>query len=95
MHIQQRQEGSKGAFYVNEADEDLALMTYSMAAPDLMIVDHTEVSDILRGKNIGYQLVSHAVEYARNNQIKIIPLCPFTKAVFVKKAGEYDDVLKK
>ena len=42
-----------------------------------MIIEHTEVSDELRGQNVGYQLVHTAVEYARANNIKIIPLCPF------------------
>ena len=95
MHIQQRQQDNKGAFFIHEAGEDLALMTYTMSSPALMIIDHTEVSDVLRGKNIGYQLVHHAVEYARANGISILPLCPFAKAVFVKKAAEYADVLRK
>ena len=95
MLIQQREEGTKGAFYINEGGEELALMTYTMAAPELMIIDHTEVSDTLRGKNVGYQLVNHAVEYARGNKMKIIPLCPFAHAVFKKKASEYEDVWKK
>ena len=82
MLIKQNQEGSKGSFYVEEAGIILAEMTYSMTGTELMIIDHTEVSDELRGKNLGYQLVQAAVEYARANHIKIIPLCPFANAVF-------------
>ena len=94
MLIKQNQEGSKGSFYVEEAGIILAEMTYSMTGTELMIIDHTEVSDELRGKNLGYQLVQAAVEYARANHIKIIPLCPFANAVFKKKAAEFGDVLK-
>ena len=94
MLIKQNQEGSKGSFYVEEAGIILAEMTYSMTGTELMIIDHTEVSDELRGKNLGYQLVQAAVEYARANHIKIIPLCPFANAVFKKKAAEFSDVLK-
>jgi uncharacterized protein len=94
MLIQQKQEGSKGSFYVEEAGTVLAEMTYSMTGAELMIIDHTEVSDELRGKNVGYQLVHTAVEYARTNHIKIIPLCPFAKSVFDKKAAEFGDVLR-
>ena len=43
-------------------------------------------------KNAGYQLVSAAVEYARENAIRIIPLCPFANSVF-KKKSELGDVL--
>lgn len=94
MLIQQKQEGSKGSFYVEEAGTVLAEMTYSMTGTELMIIDHTEVANELRGKNVGYQLVHAAVEYARTNHIKIIPLCPFAKSVFDKKAGEFGDVLR-
>jgi hypothetical protein len=34
---------------------------------------------------VGYQLVKKAVDYAREKQIKIMPLCPFAKSVFDKK----------
>ena len=94
MLIQQKQEGSKGSFYVEENGIILAEMTWSMTGADLMITDHTEVSDELRGKNVGYQLIHTAVEYARANHIKIIPLCPFAKSVFDKKAAEFGDVLR-
>ena len=94
MLIQQKQEGGKGSFYVEENEIILAEMTWSMTGTYLMIIDHTEVSDELRGKNVGYQLVHTAVEYARANHIKIIPLCPFAKSVFDKKAAEFADVLR-
>ena len=91
---QQKQEGSKGAFYVEENEQLLAEMTYSMTGTELMIIDHTDVSDTLRGKNVGYQLVQAAVEYARANHMKILPLCPFANAVFKKKIAEFGDVLR-
>jgi len=94
MLIQQEQEGSKGSFFVQEGGERLAEMTYSMTGTDLMIIDHTEVSDVLKGKSVGYQLVHTAVEYARANHIKILPLCPFAKSVFDKKKAELGDVLR-
>lgn len=68
-------------------------MTYSKAGNDTIIIDHTEVSEALKGKGAGKQLVTAAVEYARQNGIKIIPLCPFARSVF-EKVREYHDVLK-
>lgn len=94
MLIQQKQEGSKGSFYVEEDGKTLAEMTYSMTGNELMIIDHTEVLDELKGKNVGYQLVNAAVEYARANKIKILPLCPFAHSVFQKKKDEFGDVLR-
>ncbi len=94
MLIQQKQEGAKGSFYIKENDKVLAELTYSMTGTTLMIIDHTEVSDALRGKNVGYQLVHTAVEFARANHIKILPLCPFAKSVFDKKGAEFADILR-
>jgi predicted GNAT family acetyltransferase len=37
-------------------------------------------------------MVAKAVDYARENGIKIIPLCPFAKRVFDKEPG-YGDVI--
>lgn len=94
MVIQQEQDGSEGSFYVEENRIRLAEMTYSMTGTELMIIDHTEVSNALRGKNVGYQLVHTAVKYARTNHIKILPLFTFAKSVFDKKGAEFADVLK-
>jgi uncharacterized protein len=92
MDIERIEHGSKGAFIIKVNDERLAEMTYSKAGDTLIIIDHTDVSDALRGKGAGKQLVQAAVEYARENQIKILPLCPFAKSVF-DKTPEFNDVL--
>ena len=92
MEIKFEQSDSKGAFYVEENGQRLATMTISKAGDKTLIIDHTEVSDVLRGKGAGKQLVSAAVDYARKNNIKIIPLCPFAKSVF-DKVKEFQDVL--
>ncbi len=92
MLIHHKQTGSKGIFYVGEEGTILAEMVYTMPSSEKMIIEHTEVSDELRGKNVGYQLVHSAVEYARNHNIKIVPLCPFANAMFKKKT-EFTDVL--
>ncbi len=92
MLIQHKHAGNKGMFFVAADANILAEMTYTMASDNKMIIEHTEVSDELSGKNIGYQLVNTAVEYARKHNIKIIPLCPFASSVF-KKKPELADVL--
>jgi len=92
MTIQHKQVGGKGIFFVGEEGAYLAEMVYTLPASDKMIIEHTEVSEELRGRNVGYLLVQAAVEHARTYGMKIIPLCPFANAVFKKKA-EYADVL--
>jgi len=94
MLIQQKENDHKGSFYVAEEDKVVAEMVYTMASPTKMIIEHTEVDDELRGKNVGNQLVQYMVDYARTHNVKVIPLCPFTHSVF-KRKPEYADVLFK
>lgn len=81
-------------FYVGQDENNYqAQMTYVPTGPNLFIIDHTEVSEALRGQRVGYAMVEAAVNYARENNMKIVPLCPFAKSVF-DKTPEYADVLK-
>ena len=91
MNIQQEEHENKGSFFIEENGQRLAEMTYSKAGETKIIIDHTEVSDALRGKGAGKQLVFAAVEYARTHQKRIIPLCPFARSVF-QKVPEIRDV---
>jgi predicted GNAT family acetyltransferase len=92
MDVLQNDDGKKGFFYVEENGKQLAEMTYVWAGSDRIIIEHTEVDEVLKGKGVGKQLVEKAVEFARMKGIKIIPLCPFAKSVF-DKVKELRDVL--
>lgn len=92
MEILQEDNGKKGKFYILVNNVQEAEMTYTWAGTDRIIIDHTEVNDALKGKKAGKQMVMKAVELARANNIKIIPLCPFANSVF-QKTPEIRDVL--
>lgn len=92
MDIKHADDGKKGRFYIEENGKSLAEMTYIWVNDEKIIVDHTEVDDVLRGKGAGKQLLTKVVEFARQKNIKIIPLCPFAKSVF-DKLEEFRDVL--
>ncbi|WP_420153224.1 GNAT family N-acetyltransferase [Siphonobacter sp.] len=92
MVIQHQDNGKNGKFYVEVAEVSEAEMTYLWSGEQRIIIDHTEVSDVLRGQQVGKQLVQAAVDFAREKQIKILPLCPFANAVF-KKTPDFQDVL--
>ena len=84
--------GTKGQFYVSVDGKQEGKMTFVFAGNDKIIIDHTEVSPGNNGKGYGKKMVAKAVEYAREKNIKIIPLCPFAKKVF-DKTPEFRDVL--
>lgn len=91
--IQQQDAGSKGSFFVADADgEPIATMSYSRANATLVIIDHTDVHPSLAGQGVGRQLLDALVEWARSTGTKVMPLCPFASAQF-KKDASIQDVL--
>ncbi|MGD9902195.1 MAG: GNAT family N-acetyltransferase [Vicinamibacterales bacterium] len=84
-------DGHKGAFVIEQNGRRMATMTYSMAGDDLVIIDHTDVDDALRGTGAGNALVAAAVAWARDSQRKVLPLCPFARSVF-ERTPEFADV---
>lgn len=88
--IEHERKGHKGAFFWAQDGTRLAEMTYTVAG-SRVIIDHTDVDEVLRGKGAGAQLVRAAVEWARKEKVKLLPLCPFAKSVF-DKTPEYGDV---
>lgn len=67
-------------------------MVYVMAGSDKLIIEHTEVDASLKGQGIGKTLLAELVAYARENGIRVIPLCPFANATF-KRNPQWQDVL--
>ncbi len=92
MEIQQINDIRKGYFEAIEDGKEAGKLTYTWAGDSKFIIDHTEVSPEFNGKGVGKKLVMAAVDYARANNLKIIPLCPFAKSVF-DKVEEIRDVL--
>jgi predicted GNAT family acetyltransferase len=92
MTIEHNNGEIKGFFKALLAAKEAGRITYSWAGKERFIIDHTEVNPDFKGKDVGLTLVLSAVSYARENGLKIIPLCPFAKSVFDKN-GEIRDVL--
>ena len=85
----------KRKFYIGENEEDvLAEMTINTDVEDRIIIEHTFVSDTLKGQGIGPMLLNKVVEYARENNKKIVPMCGYANKL-VSKTDEYNDVVIK
>lgn len=80
--IEREDNGKKGRFIIYEDDVYAGEMTFTWAGKDKFIIDHTGVEDAFGGKGYAKELVMGGVEYARENSVKIIPLCPYAKARF-------------
>jgi len=81
-----------GYFYVSVDGQSEAKLTFVFAGNDKIIIDHTEVDPGNNGKGFGKKMVVKVIEFARERNITIIPLCPFAKSVFDKNP-EFRDVL--
>jgi uncharacterized protein len=81
-----------GYFYIVINGKTEAKMTFVFAGTDKIIIDHTEVNEEQNGKGFGKVMVAKAVEFAREKNLKIIPLCPFAKRT-IDKTTEFQDVL--
>jgi len=83
----------ENGFYVGEDPQNpLAEITYHLRDERTMVIDHTYVSDTLRGQGVGGVLVRNVAEIARKENRKIIPLCSYAKRVMVQNP-DYQDVL--
>lgn len=93
LEIKHQPDEHKGSFLALLQGEALGEMTYSLSG-EIMIIDHTEADDRLKGMSAGLKMLQAAVAWARQEKLKIVPLCPFAKSVFDKRHAEYEDVLK-
>ena len=87
--IGHEENGHRGAFFLVRDGQRLAQMTYTVAGTRI-IIDHTEVDDALRGTGAGKKLVEAAVAWAREQNRRLLPLCPFARSVFAKDAALRD-----
>lgn len=57
-----------------------------------MTITHTNVPPSLRGRGIAGELTRFALETARKQGWKVVPVCSYA-AAFLKQHPEYDDLL--
>ena len=88
----EREDRPTGGTYRVKIDGHVAEMTFSRASDLLIIIDHTDVPDALRGKKVGNLLLERAIADMRAKGGKIFPLCPFAASQF-RSHPEYRDVL--
>ncbi|MGJ8667713.1 MAG: GNAT family N-acetyltransferase [Patiriisocius sp.] len=82
IKIKREDNGKSGRFVIYENDKPVGEMTYSWEGKDTLVIDHTEVKEEYGGQGSGKKLVMESVKFARENNLKIKPLCSFVKNVF-------------
>ncbi|MEK8199928.1 GNAT family N-acetyltransferase [Lysinibacillus sp. FSL M8-0134] len=91
MEFQLQQLAENKFAFVNEQDgERLAEITWQQNG-QVMVMDHTYVSDKLRGQGVAKQLLDQAASYARDKGYKMEAVCSYVVAAF-EKSDAYNDV---
>jgi predicted GNAT family acetyltransferase len=93
MQITHTNNEKNGAFHAVKDGLEMGEMTYSWVNPTTILIDHTGVEPEFEGQGVGQALFFDACKFARENDVKIIPICPFVIAMF-QRMPEYRDVLK-
>ncbi len=86
--------GSNSFYIGDDPDNAAAEITFVPSGENIITIDHTFVSENLRGQGIALKLVNKVVEYARTEHKKIIPQCSYAKKVMTGSKN-YEDVLYK
>lgn len=70
-----------------------AFLSYNVS-PDGKTLNYftTFVPPEIRGRHIAQNIVKFALDYAKENNFRVIPSCPFVKA-YIDRHPEYKDLL--
>ncbi len=74
-----------------ETDAGTAELVYEMRGDTIAYV-HTLVPKAARGEDVGSALVRAGLDYARENELGVIPACPFVKA-YMDRHPETQDLI--
>ena len=78
-------------FEVRRGRRVLGWAAYEQTA-ELLVFTHTEVPSELEGRGIGSALIRAGLAHARENGLKVTPICPFF-AAYMKKHAETQELL--
>lgn len=82
-------------FYIGDNEEKpIAEITFKPKDDHTIIVDHTYVSEELRGQGIAGKLVKVITDFARAEGKKIVPECPYVEKK-MNHNKEYHDLIAK
>ena len=70
-----------------EIDGQLSVLEYTFKNHRLFLT-HTEVPPVLEGEGLGTELAHAALEYARQNELAVVAICPFVQE-YVSSHPEY------
>jgi len=77
-----------------EVDGHTAFIEYILSKENIMFLTHTEVPPALEGKGVGKRIVEKALQYIKDHNYTLAPLCPFV-AKYLRIHPEWQALLAK
>ncbi len=77
--------------FETQVDGKNCILVYRLTG-EVMAVTHTEVPPELEGRGIGGALAQAALEYARDHNLKVVPLCSFVEW-YIQKHPEFQNLV--
>ena len=74
-----------------EIEGSIAFVEFKLLR-DMLFLIHTEVPPALEGKGVARAIVQKALQYAKDNNYKIVPICPFVQS-YLKRHKEWNDMV--
>lgn len=74
------------------AEEPGAFLQYAQSSGRLRLI-HTEVPARFRGRGWASELARHALDYARERQLRVDPQCPFVQR-YLRQHPEYTPIVE-
>ena len=71
--------------------DQLAVLNYTLMDQEITLI-HTGVPASFEGRGVGAKLVKTALDQARQDNLLVIPRCPFA-AAYIKRHPEYLDLV--
>lgn len=78
--------------FVSTVEGHEAVLEYAERGAGVLDYRHTFTPPELRGRGIAKQIVSFALDYAREQGLRIVPTCPYVARI-VKENPEYSDLV--
>ena len=77
----------------NDENQAIGKITYERGTHGELFVPHTEVRPAYEGCGYAGQLLDALVAYAKSENVKVVPICPYVVRAFRKNPAKYAAVI--
>ena len=67
--------------------ERFGFLEFTRPDTEVLRIEYVEVDPDLRGTGLGLKLVEKAVAFARENSLKVVPICGYARTVIQRDAA--------